>query len=261
MIKALNTAATGMQAQQTNMDVISNNLANVNTVGFKKSRAEFEELMYQTIKEPGAATGLNSISPTGVQVGLGVKTSAIQKNFEEGVPQVTNRPLDMQISGEGFFALQLPNGQVGYTRDGSFRKDANGRLTDKNGNALLPEITIPPNVSGISVSPDGKIEVRVSGTNEIQSIGQVELTNFINPIGLRALGGNIYLPSNASGAPVQGPAGVGGLGNIEQGQLESSNVNIVDEMVNMITAQRAYETNSKSVQAADQMLQAINNLR
>lgn len=261
MIKALNTAATGMQAQQTNMDVISNNLANVNTTAFKKSRAEFEELMYQTIKEPGSATGLNAISPTGVQVGLGTKTSSVQKNFEQGAPKQTDRPLDVQIEGIGFFAVLLPNGQIAYTRDGSFRKDGQGRMIDRNGNSLQPEIVIPPNTSGVSVATDGQVSIRVSGTNEIQNVGQIELVSFVNPIGLKSIGQNMYIPTNASGIPQQGQPATNGMGRLAQGQLETSNVNIVDEMVNMISAQRAYETNSKAVQAADQMLQTINNLR
>lgn len=261
MIKALNTAASGMQAQQTNMDVVSNNLANVNTTAFKKSRAEFEELMYQTIKEPGATTGLNAVSPTGVQVGLGVKTAATQKSFEQGSIKQTDKPLDMQIEGNGFFVVQMPNGQTAYTRDGSFRKDNQGRIVDKNGNVLQPEMTIPREAIGISISAEGVIEVKVNDGPENQILGQVELANFVNPVGLKAIGGNLYVPTAASGAAFQATPGTENLGRIAQGQLEQSNVNLVDEMINMISAQRAYETNSKAVQAADQMLQAINNLR
>lgn len=261
MIKSLNTAASGMKAQQTNMDVIANNLANTNTVGFKKARAEFEDLMYQTVKEPGAVTGLNSVSPTGVQVGLGVKTSAINKDFEQGSVQVTKNPFDLEIEGNGFFPLQMANGQIGYTRDGTFKKGPDGRLQDKNGNALQPEITIPPDASGVEISPDGQVSV-ISPLNPTpQSVGQIQLVNFVNPAGLKSLGKNLFVPTAASGIPQQGLPGQNGLGTLAQGQLEASNVNIVDEMVNMITAQRAYETNSKVIQASDQMLQQMNNLR
>ncbi len=261
MIKALNTAATGMQAQQTNMDTVANNLANVNTTAFKKSRAEFEELMYQTIKEPGAVSGLNAISPTGVQVGLGAKTAAINKDFADGSPRITDRPLDVQIEGVGFFVVAMPNGELAYTRDGAFRKDLEGRMVDKNGNVLQPEIAIPPEASGISISADGQVNIRRGVQSETENIGQITIASFVNPVGLRALGGNLYAPSPASGpAEVEVP-GTGNFGRLSQGQLEGSNVNLVDEMVNMISAQRAYETNAKAIQAADQMLNAINNLR
>ena len=261
MLKSLTTAATGMQAQQTNMDVIANNMANVSTTGFKKSRAEFEDLMYQTQKEPGAASGLNAVSPTGVQTGLGVKTSSIQKDFEMGAAKITKNPLDLQVEGPGFFPIQLPDGQIGYTRDGSFKKDPSGRIVDRNGMPLQPEITIPANATGIDISSSGQISVTTGNGMDLQNIGQIELVNFVNPAGLRAMGKNIFVPSNASGLPQQGAPGTNGLGMISQGQLEASNVNIVDEMVNMITAQRAYETNSKVIQASDQMLQYMNQLR
>lgn len=261
MIKALNTAATGMQAQQTNMDVTANNLANVNTTSFKKSRAEFEELMYHTVKEPGSVTGLNAQSPTGVQVGMGVKTASVQKDFETGSPKITSRPLDMQIEGPGFFIVQTPSGQQAYTRDGSFRKDNQGKIVDKNGNTLQPEMIIPRDAIGVSISADGMVEVKTQDGAQTQIIGQVEMANFVNPVGLKSIGQNLYVPSPASGVPTQGTPGSENMGRVAQGQLESSNVNMVDEMVNMITAQRAYETNAKAVQAADQMLQAINSLR
>ncbi|MCB0350988.1 MAG: flagellar basal-body rod protein FlgG [Bdellovibrionales bacterium] len=261
MLKSLNTAATGMKAQQTNMDVIANNLANVSTTGFKKARAEFEDLLYDNIKEPGSATGANSISPTGVQVGLGVKAGAVQKDFTQGSTRITNAPFDLEISGAGFFPVQTPNGQIAYTRDGAFKKGPDGRLQDKNGNILQPEITIPSTASGVEVGPSGNVQVIYQDNTVPQSIGQVQLVSFVNPAGLKNIGANLFLPSNSSGLPQQGVPGQNGLGMIAQGQLETSNVNIVDEMVNMITAQRAYETNSKAVQAADQMLQAVNGLR
>lgn len=261
MIRSLHTAATGMKAQQTNMDVTANNIANVSTTGFKKARAEFEDLMYQTQVEPGAATGQNSISPTGVQVGLGVKTSAVSKDFEQGSSKVTNGAFDIEIQGAGFFPVQTPNGQIAYTRDGSFKKGPDGRLQDKNGNLLQPEITVPPNATGVEISANGQVQIILETSTQPQSIGQIQIVGFVNPAGLRSLGGNLFVPTNASGLPQQAIPGQNGLGSLAQGQLETSNVNIVDEMVGMITTQRAYETNSKVIQASDAMLQAINNLR
>lgn len=261
MLKSLTTAATGMQAQQTNMDVIANNMANISTNGFKKSRAEFEDLMYQTIKEPGAASGLNAISPTGVQVGLGVRTGGVQRDFEMGASKQTRSQLDLMIEGPGFFPIQLPDGQIGYTRDGSFKKDPSGRLTDRNGNALQPEIVIPPTARSIEISGSGQVAVLLGNSQTPQNIGQIELVNFVNPAGLKAMGKNVFMPSAASGLPQQGQPGSNGFGGVAQGELETSNVNLVEEMVNMITAQRSYETNSKVIQASDQMLQYMNQLR
>lgn len=261
MIKSLNTAATGMQAQQTNLDVIANNIANVNTNGFKKSRAEFEDLMYHNIKEPGAATGENAVSPTGVQTGLGVRTAAIEKNFDGGSAIVTKGALDLQIEGSGFFQIQTQDGQMAYTRDGAFKKDPAGRLVDRNGNLLMPEITIPPDARGIEIAPSGEVRLIV-GLNDVpQQVGQLDIVTFINPAGLKAMGKNLFVQTSASGQPAVTRPGLAGSGYLAQGQLEGSNVNIVDEMVNMITAQRAYETNSKVIQAADQMLQSVNGLR
>jgi flagellar basal-body rod protein FlgG len=261
VIKSLNTAATGMAAQQTNMDVISNNIANVGTFGFKKGRAEFEDLLYQTVKEPGARTGDNAVSPTGVQVGLGVKTGAVQKDFDIGSAKVTNGAFDLMIEGSGFFPIQLPDGQIAYTRDGAFKRDPEGRLTDKNGNPLQPVINIPNGIHGLEVTPRGQVQVIYSETAVPETVGQIELVNFVNPAGLKALGKNLYSPSASSGIPQQGVPGSNGMGTVAHGQLETSNVNIVEEMVNMITAQRSYEMNSKAIQAADQMLQTTNNIR
>jgi flagellar basal-body rod protein FlgG len=261
MLKTLNTAATGMQAQQTNMDVISNNIANVNTAGFKRSRAEFEDLVYQTEKEPGAQNGDNAVSPTGVQVGLGVRTASVQKDFAIGSAKITKNSLDLMVEGRGFFPVLLEDGQIGYTRDGAFRKDPSGRMVDKNGHPLQPEIVIPPDAQGIQITSTGVVAV-AQGVNSVpQPIGQIELVSFVNPAGLKSAGRNIFLPTAASGNPVQGTPGNAGFGIVSQGQIETSNVNIVDEMVNMITAQRAYEMNSKAIQAADQLLQYTNNLR
>lgn len=261
MIKSLNTAATGMAAQQTNMDVIANNIANVSTAGFKKSRAEFEDLLYQTIKEPGQATGANSVATNGVQTGLGVRTAAIQKDFETGSAQITKNPLDIQIEGAGFFQVLSPEGSLLYTRDGAFKKDPSGRMVDKNGNVLQPEITIPPNVTGIDISNTGQVTVLRGLTDPPTVIGQIDIANFVNPAGLKSLGRNTFAPSPASGNAIVNRPGMNGVGQLSQGQIEASNVNIVDEMVGMITAQRAYETNSKVIQTSDQMLQAINNMK
>jgi flagellar basal-body rod protein FlgG len=261
MIKALNTAATGMQAQQTNLDVLSNNLANISTNGFKKSRAEFEDLMYQTSKEPGQASGLNSITPTGVQVGLGVKTGAVQKDFSMGSSIVTKNPFDIQIEGSGFFQIQTADGQVGYTRDGAFKRDPGGRLIDRNGNILQPEITIPADAAGVDISSTGEVKIIQNLNDPPSVVGQIDIVNFVNPAGLRSIGKNLFVQTPASGQPVTARPGLQGTGFLAQGQVEGSNVNIAEEMVNMITAQRAYETNSKAIQAADQMLQTTNNLR
>ena len=217
--------------------------------------------MYSTHVEPGAATGLNSVNPTGVQVGLGVKTAAVAKDFEQGSTKVTNAPFDIEIQGNGFFPVQTPNGQIAYTRDGSFKKGPDGRIQDKNGNTLQPEITVPPNATGVEVGQAGQVQIIVDNNTQPQSIGQIQLVGFVNPAGLKSMGGNLFMPTAASGLPQQGQPGQNGLGTVAQGQLEMSNVNIVDEMVGMITTQRAYETNSKVIQASDQMLQAINNMR
>lgn len=261
MLKALNTAATGMQAQQTSLDVIANNMANVSTTGFKKSRAEFEDLLYQTLREPGAQTSNGTVHPAGVQTGLGVKTAATQKIFEEGHAQITRNALDLAIEGSGFFPIQMANGQVGYTRDGTFHKDATGRIVDKNGHPLIPEMVIPPTASGVSVTDTGQVLYTTTANAAPQQIGQIQLVSFVNPAGLKSVGKNLFVPTPASGAPLQGNPGDNNLGMIEQGQLEGSNVNMVEEMVNMISTQRSYESNSKVVQAADQMLQYSNNLR
>lgn len=262
MIRALNTAATGMQAQQTNMDVTANNLANASTAGFKRSRAEFEDLLYQTHKEPGQASGANSVSPTGVQVGLGVKTAAVQKDMGLiGSPVMTKRPLDVMIEGQGFFTTLSADGQVGYTRDGQFKLDNQGRITDKNGAVLQPEILIPADASQIEIGPTGEVRIAGNENGTPRTIGQIDVVNFVNPAGLKSIGKNTYTQTSASGQPITSRPGLQGTGYLAQGQFESSNVNIVDEMVNMISAQRSYESNSKAIMSADQMLQTINNLK
>ena len=261
MLKALNTAATGMQAQQTNMEVISNNMANASTTGYKKARAEFEDLLYQTVKEPGAASGLNAVSPTGVQTGLGVKTAAIQKDHAMGSAKITDNPLDMQIEGKGFFQVQNEEGDILYTRNGEFKRNSEGKIVDKNGNLLIPEVKLPADAVDIRISSRGEIALIRDKMSKPEVIGQVQLASFINPAGLKALGKNNFTSTPASGAPQEGTPGTGHFGPVSQGQLEGSNVTIVEEMVNMISSQRTFETNSKSMQAADQMLQTINNIR
>lgn len=261
MIKSLNTAATGMLAQQNNMDVIANNIANVNTYGFKKGRAEFEDLVYHNLKDPGQASGLQSVTPTGVQTGLGVRTAAVQKDFTMGQAIITKNPLDVQIEGPGFFQVRNPDGEVSFTRDGSFKKDGNGRIVDKNGNTLIPDITIPPTTLSLEISSTGEVRSIGEKNAETQLLGQIDLVNFINPAGLKNVGKNLFVPTAASGQPNSARPGSNGMGFLAQGEIESSNVNIVDEMVNMITAQRAYETNSKVIQTSDQMMQTAVNIK
>ncbi len=261
MIKSLNTAATGMIAQQSNMDVVANNIANVNTTGFKKGRAEFEDLIYHNLKDPGQASGLQSVTPTGVQTGLGVRTAAVQKDFSMGQVISTKNPLDLHIEGNGFFQVRTQDGEMAFTRDGSFKKDPSGKIVDKNGNALIPEITVPAEAMSVEIRPSGEVACLMEANAEPQILGQIEIVNFINPAGLKNTGKNLYVSTAASGQPTTYRPGTSGTGYLAQGELETSNVNIVDEMVNMITAQRAYETNSKVVQTADQMLQTAVNVR
>lgn len=255
MIKSLNTAATGMIAQQSNMDTIANNIANVSTTGFKKGRAEFEDLIYHNLKDPGQATGEQSVSPTGVQTGLGVRTAAVQKDFSQGQVQITKNPLDLNIEGNGFFQVRTPDGEIAYTRDGSFKKDASGKIVDKNGNFLVPDITIPETAISVEITPAGEVRCLMKENDAATTVGQIDIANFVNPAGLKNMGKNLYTSTAASGQAATYRPGSVGTGFLSQGELEASNVNIVDEMVNMITAQRAYETNSKVIQTADQMLQ------
>ncbi len=261
MVKSLNTAATGMLAQQNNMDVIANNIANVSTTGFKKGRAEFEDLVYHNLKNPGEASGLNSITPTGVQTGLGVRTASVQKDFTEGNAVITKNPLDLQIEGAGFFQVRTPDGEIAYTRDGSFKKDPNGRIVDKNGNVLIPEIVIPQSSMALEITPAGEVKSMTEMNATPQVLGQIDIVNFINPAGLKNVGKNLFVSTAASGQPAEARPGTTGMGYLSQGELEASNVNIVDEMINMISAQRAYETNSKVVQTSDQMMQTAVNIK
>jgi flagellar basal-body rod protein FlgG len=261
MLRSLFIAATGMEAQKLNIDVISNNLANVNTAGFKKSRADFQDLLYQTLRAPGSSSAEGTQVPSGIQVGLGVKTVAVQKNFSQGDFAQTGNSLDLVVEGDGFFQILQPDGTVAYTRSGAFKLDSDGRVVNSDGYPLEPGITVPANTLNIAVGADGKMTVTQPGSTTATQIGQIELARFINPGGLSSQGKNLYLNTAASGDATTGNPGVEGFGTISQGYVELSNVNVVEEMVNMIVSQRAYEINSKAVQASNEMLQVANNLR
>ena len=261
MIRALWTAASGMQSQQKNIDVVANNLANVNTTGFKKSRADFQDLMYQNLKTTGAPSTNATQIPTGIQIGLGSRLAAVAKIFTAGDMNQTGNTLDMAIQGNGFFQIQLPDGTTGYSRSGAFKQDSQGRVVTSDGYPLLPEIVIPSNASTITIGNDGTFSVMQAGQTAPTTVGNMQLASFPNPAGLSAQGMNLYIPSDASGTATTGTPGQTGLGTIGQGYLEMSNVSVMEEMVNMIVGQRAYEINSKAVQAADQMLQTANNLK
>ena len=261
MIRSLWTSATGMQAQALNLDVISNNLANVNTSGFKKSRAEFQDLLYETIKPAGTPSSQDTNVPTGIQLGHGTRPSTVLKIFSQGSMENTQNELDLAIEGDGFFQITLPNGEMAYTRDGAFKLDSDGRIVNSDGFAMEPEISIPSDALSISVGLDGTVSVLQAGENTPSEIGTIELARFVNPAGLISMGKNLFITSEASGDEMTGTAGEDGLGTLAQGFLEMSNVSVVDEMVNMITAQRAYESNSKAIQAADEMLQLANNVK
>jgi flagellar basal-body rod protein FlgG len=260
MIRSLYTAATGMIAQQQQMDVTSNNIANVNTSGFKKQRAEFKDLLYQDLNFSSKQTTENALRPVGIQVGLGSKISAINKLFTQGSLVETGNNLDIAITGKGFLKMILPNGEEGFTRDGNLKIDANGTIVTTNGLIIQPELTIPENTATINISQDG-IVTSTLGDNTSVEVGQIRLYDFINPAGLSNIGANNYIETPNSGVAIEDIPGLNGLGTIEQGFLETSNVQLVTEMTDLITGQRAYEANSKSVKTADEMLQIINNLK
>lgn len=255
---ALHVAKTGLSAQDTNLKVISNNLANISTVGFKKDRAVFEDLLYQIQRQPGANSAADSQLPSGLQLGNGVRTVGTQKMFAEGELQVTGEAFDIAINGNGFLQIQLPGGDIGYTRNGQIHLDSDGRLVTAEGYPLEPEITLPDEVMTMTIANDGTVEVVVSGNATPQEIGQLEVANFVNPQGLQAIGENLFLETAASGAPQVEVPGENGTGTLKQGMLEGSNVNAVEELVNMITTQRAYEINSKVISTADEMLSYVN---
>lgn len=261
MIRALWSAASGMKAQQTNLDVIANNLANVNTAGFKKERAEFEDLLYQIDREPGAPVEPGSTVPTGIQVGVGSRVAGTDRLMGQGTVQVTDNPLDLMIQGKGFFQIAMPDGSTAYTRAGSFKVDAQGQVVTSDGYLLEPPITVPEDAMEIAVGENGAVSVKTAGSSAFEEIGQIELARFVNPAGLLAVGKNLFLETDASGAPVVGNPGEDGMGSLVQGSLEMSNVQVVDEMVSLIVAQRAYEASSKAVQTADDMLGIANTLK
>ncbi len=265
MIRALWTSASGMAAQQTNLDVVSHNIANVNTVGFKQSRANFEDLIYQNIKDPGVVSADGNTVPTGIQVGLGVKVSDVAKMFSQGSLKKTDRELDVAIEGRGFFKIELPSGAEAYTKAGNFQIDPEGYIVNSEGYKLVPNIQInaPETLISLSISPNGKVNAvrNEGGTQTVEELGNIKLYRFINPAGLKALGQNLFVATDASGEAVEGDPNTDGFGKLSQGFLESSNVNIVEEMVNMIVAQRAYEMNSKGITTADEMLRTVANLK
>jgi flagellar basal-body rod protein FlgG len=260
MIRSLWISKTGLDAQQFQLDVIANNLANVGTNGFKRSRAVFEDLLYQTLREPGAQSSQLTQVPSGLQVGTGVRPVSTVRIFSQGNLQKTDNPLDLAVNGQGFLQVLMPDGTTAYTRDGSFHVDSQGALVTSNGFHVQPQITIPANVLSITVGQDGIVSVIRSGSVASQQIGQIQLANFINPAGLKPLGQNLFHESAASGTPQANTPGTNGLGMLNQGYVETSNVNVVEELVSMIQTQRAYEINSKAIQTSDQMLAKLSQL-
>jgi flagellar basal-body rod protein FlgG len=260
MIRSLWTAKTGMEGQQTKLDSIAHNLANVGTNGYKRSTVVFEDLMYQSLRAAGSATSDQSQLPTGMQVGLGVRAAASSRNFSQGNLNQTGGTFDIAIKGQGFFQVQMPDGSTAYTRDGAFQVDSTGTLVTSAGYAVQPSITVPANTQTVTVAPDGTVSATVPGTSAPQVLGQLQLATFINQPGLEARGGNLFGETAASGTPQTGAPNSTGLGSLQQGFTEGSNVNMVEELVTMIATQRAYELNSKAIQTSDQMLQRLGQL-
>ena len=260
MLRSLWIAKTGMEGQQTKLDAISNNLANVGTNGFKKGNVVFEDLMYQNLRPAGSATSEQSQLPTGLQLGLGVRAAASTRSFTQGNLQQTGNVYDLAIKGNGFFQVQLPDGTTGYTRDGAFQVDASGQMVTNEGYAVQPGITIPAGALTVTVGSDGTVQVTTAGSAKPQTVGQVQLANFVNPAGLEPRGQNYFVETAASGTPNTGTPNTNSLGALQQGMTEGSNVNVVEELVGMIATQRAYELNSKAIQTSDQMLQRLGQL-
>jgi flagellar basal-body rod protein FlgG len=261
MIRALFSAGSGMQAQQMNIDNIAHNLANANTTGFKMRRTQFQDLLYQNFVQPGAAAGAQTVVPSGLQLGLGTRPVSNEISFAQGNFTQTNNPLDLVIQGKGFFQVRRPTGEIAYTRGGNFHLDRDGNLVTADGDPLEPQVTIPPEAQSITIAGDGTVSYVLPGQAAAQIAGQIQLANFVNPAGLNSLGRNLYLPTDASGEPTLGqPGGQEGLGTLLQGYTEASNVSVVEEFINMIISQRAYEANSKVVRAADEMYQQVNNM-
>jgi len=261
MIRALYSAASGLTAQQMNVDNIAHNLANANTVGFKQRRAQFQDLLYQNLVQPGAAAGAQTVVPTGLQLGLGTRASSNEIIFSQGNFQSTENPLDVVIQGRGFFQIRRPNGELAYSRAGSFHLDRDGNVVTSDGDPIEPQITIPPEAQSVTIAQDGTVSFLQPGQTAAQLAGQIQLANFTNPAGLNSIGRNLFTPTDASGEPTVGnPGGQEGLGTLQQGYVEASNVSVVEEFINLIVSQRAYEANSKVVRAADEMYQQVNNL-
>jgi flagellar basal-body rod protein FlgG len=260
MLRSLWIAKTGMEGQQTRLDSISNNLANVGTNGFKRGGVVFEDLMYQNLRPAGAASSEQNTLPTGLQVGLGVRAAGVTRNFTQGNLQQTGGTYDVAIKGNGFFQIQMPDGTTGYTRDGGFQVDANGTLVTNGGYPVQPGITIPADATSVVIAADGQVEVTQPGNTKPTQVGTIQLASFVNPAGLEPLGGNLFAETGASGTPNAGAPNSNGLGALQQGMVEGSNVNVVEELVTMIAAQRAYELNSKAIQTSDQMLQRLGQL-
>jgi len=259
-MRALFTAATGMEAQQLRIDNIANNLANIGTTGFKKTRAEFQDLFYETLQTPGATASTGEVLPTGIQVGHGVKVSGTQRIFSQGDRTQTGRDLDMAIDGDGFFQVQRTGGETVYSRDGAFKLDSQGNVVTAQGYPLIPGLQVPSDTLALTILEDGTVSALIAGDTDSTELGQIELARFANPAGLRAVGNNFFVPSEASGDPETGTPGSEGYGGLTQGMLESSNVNVAEELVQMILAQRAFELNSRVIQTGDQMLQAASAL-
>ncbi|MBK1647468.1 flagellar basal-body rod protein FlgG [Rhabdochromatium marinum] len=259
MNQALWVAKTGLDAQQTRMSVVSNNLANVNTTGYKKGRPVFEDLLYQTIRQPGAQATQDAQLPSGLMLGVGVRTVSTEKLFQQGDMVLTDNSLDVAIDGRGFFQILLPDGNLGYTRDGSFQINADGEVVMSNGYPLQPGLVIPEETQSISIGADGTVSAQLPGQVDPQQLGQIQLADFINPAGLQPIGENLFLETAASGAAQESAPGINGLGEARQGMLETSNVNIAEELVNMIETQRSYEANTKALSTADAMIQYANN--
>ena len=260
MMRSLWISKTGMEAQQLQLDTISNNLANVSTNGYKRSHAVFEDLMYQNLRQAGAATSDQTQLPTGLQVGLGTRAVATSRNLSQGNLQQSSNPLDIAIRGNGFFEVQMPDGTTGYTRDGSFQVSATGQLVTNNGYTVQPGITIPATAQSVTIGNDGTVSVVLPGQALPSTVGQIQVAGFVNPAGLEPKGQNLFAETAASGAPNTGVPGLNGLGTVQQGFVETSNVNVVEELVQMIQTQRAYELNSKAISTSDQMLQKLSQL-
>jgi flagellar basal-body rod protein FlgG len=261
MMRALHTSASGMAAQESNVNTISNNLANVNTTGFKKDRTEFDDLLYETVKEAGAKSSGNTEYNVGHQVGSGAKVSATRKIHSQGSPQMTNNPYDLMVNGDGFMGVVGPNGELKFTRDGSFNVDAQGNLVTRAGHRVFPGVVVPPNVMKLNIAENGTVEAFTRDSIEPINLGQIPVFTFVNPVGLRSEGGNMMAATAGSGQAIQNIAGENGSGYLMQGAIEASNVNVMNEMTDLIKAQRAYEMNSKVMGIADQMLGTVNNIR